>query len=113
MFFCDFRYFLAEIEGPEQKSDSEAEMDCRCCWILTPCTLSGFSGATEAQLARSQRRWKVDILGFPAIYDSPYFAQDLMAQTGVANQLQNSRRLTPELTQKLELNAQTGIKAGV
>ena len=25
MFFCDFRYFLAEIEGPEQKSDSEAE----------------------------------------------------------------------------------------
>ena len=25
MFFCDFRYFLAEIEGPEQKSNSEAE----------------------------------------------------------------------------------------
>ena len=25
MFFCDFRYFLAEIEGPEQKSDSEAD----------------------------------------------------------------------------------------
>ena len=25
MFFCDFRYFLAEIEGPEQKSDSETE----------------------------------------------------------------------------------------
>ena len=25
MFFCDFRYFLAEIEGPKQKSDSEAE----------------------------------------------------------------------------------------
>ena len=25
MFFCDFRNFLAEIEGPEQKSDSEAE----------------------------------------------------------------------------------------
>ena len=25
MFFYDFRYFLAEIEGPEQKSDSEAE----------------------------------------------------------------------------------------
>ena len=25
MFFCDFRYFLAEIEGLEQKSDSEAE----------------------------------------------------------------------------------------
>ena len=25
MFFCDFRYFLAEIEGPEQKSDSDAE----------------------------------------------------------------------------------------
>ena len=25
MFFCDFRYFLAKIEGPEQKSDSEAE----------------------------------------------------------------------------------------
>ena len=25
MFFCDFRYFLAEVEGPEQKSDSEAE----------------------------------------------------------------------------------------
>ena len=25
MFFCDFRYFLAEIEGLEQESDSEAE----------------------------------------------------------------------------------------
>ena len=25
MFFCDFRYFLAEIEGLEQKSDLEAE----------------------------------------------------------------------------------------
>ena len=25
VFFCDFRYFLAEIEGPEQKSDAEAE----------------------------------------------------------------------------------------
>ncbi|QHO40799.1 uncharacterized protein DS421_5g140250 [Arachis hypogaea] len=29
------RYFLAEIGGPEQKSDSETEKDCRCCWILT------------------------------------------------------------------------------
>ncbi|QHO49798.1 Putative expansin [Arachis hypogaea] len=29
------RYFLAEIEGPEQKSNSEAEKDCRCCWILS------------------------------------------------------------------------------
>ncbi|QHO30268.1 uncharacterized protein DS421_8g231790 [Arachis hypogaea] len=29
------KYFLAEIEGPEQKSDSETEKDCRCCWILT------------------------------------------------------------------------------
>ena len=25
MFFYDFKYFLAEIEEPEQKSDSEAE----------------------------------------------------------------------------------------
>ena len=25
MIFCDFKYFLAEIEGPEQKSDSDAE----------------------------------------------------------------------------------------
>ena len=25
MFFCDFRYFLAENEGPEQKSYLEAE----------------------------------------------------------------------------------------
>ena len=25
MFFCDFMYFLAEIEGPEQKLDSEVE----------------------------------------------------------------------------------------
>ena len=25
MFFYNFRYFLAEIEEPEQKSDSEAE----------------------------------------------------------------------------------------
>ncbi|QHO16592.1 uncharacterized protein DS421_10g304830 [Arachis hypogaea] len=30
-----FMYFLAEIEGPEQKSDSETKKDCRCCWILT------------------------------------------------------------------------------
>ena len=25
MFFCDFRYVLAELEGLEQKSDSEVE----------------------------------------------------------------------------------------
>ena len=25
MFFYDFRYFLAEIEGPEQNSDKEAD----------------------------------------------------------------------------------------
>ena len=25
MFFCDFKYFLAEIEGLEQKSDLEVE----------------------------------------------------------------------------------------
>ena len=25
MIFCDFRYFLAEIEIPEKKSDSEVE----------------------------------------------------------------------------------------
>ena len=25
MFFYDFRYFLTEIEGPEKKSNSEAE----------------------------------------------------------------------------------------
>ena len=25
MFFCNFKYFLAEIEGPEQKSDSKVE----------------------------------------------------------------------------------------
>ena len=25
VFFCNFRYFLAEIEGLEQKSDSEVE----------------------------------------------------------------------------------------
>ena len=86
MFFCDFRNFLAEIEGPEQKSDSEAEKGCR--WV----TRSGFSGAPEAQLTRSQRRWKVDILGFPKIYDSPYFAQDLMAQTGVQSHLQDFQR---------------------
>ena len=61
----------------------------------------------------SQLRWKVDILSFPAMYNSLYFARDLMAQIGVTNQLQNSRRLTPELAQKLELNAQTGIKAAV
>ena len=29
MFFCDFRYFLAEIEGPERKSDSEVEEELR------------------------------------------------------------------------------------
>ncbi|QHO52858.1 uncharacterized protein DS421_2g42840 [Arachis hypogaea] len=50
------------------------------------------SGATEAHMARSQWRWKVDILGFPAIYDSPYFAQDLMAQTGVQSHLQIFQR---------------------
>ncbi|KAL4394231.1 hypothetical protein AHAS_Ahas02G0131300 [Arachis hypogaea] len=33
--FDKLRYFLAEIEGPEQKSDSETKKDCRCCWILT------------------------------------------------------------------------------
>ncbi|XP_072071819.1 uncharacterized protein [Arachis hypogaea] len=33
--FIASRYFLAEIEGPEQKSDSETKKDCRCCWILT------------------------------------------------------------------------------
>ena len=27
MFFCGFRYFLAEIEGSEQKSDSEAHKE--------------------------------------------------------------------------------------
>ena len=32
MFFCDFRYFLAEIEGPEQKSDSEAEKGLQMLW---------------------------------------------------------------------------------
>ena len=51
-----------------------------------------FSGATEAQLALSQRHWKVDILGFPAIYNSPYFAQDLMAQTGAQSHLQEFQR---------------------
>ena len=25
MFFCDFRYFLAEIVGPEQNSDKKAD----------------------------------------------------------------------------------------
>ena len=25
MFFCDFSYFLAEIEGPEQNSDKKAD----------------------------------------------------------------------------------------
>ncbi|QHO35017.1 Ulp1 protease family, carboxy-terminal domain protein [Arachis hypogaea] len=29
------KYFLAEIEGLEQKSDSETKKDCICCWILT------------------------------------------------------------------------------
>ena len=78
-----------------------------------PALEADFSGAKEAQLARSQRHWKVDILGFPAIYNSPYFAQDLMAQTGVQSHHQNSQRLTPELAQGWELNAQTGTKAGV
>jgi len=36
-----------------------------------------------------------------------------MAQTGVPSQLKNSGVKTPELAQKLELNAQTGTKAGV
>ena len=25
MFFCDFKYFLDEIEGPEQNSDKKAD----------------------------------------------------------------------------------------
>ena len=44
----------------------------------------------KVHLARSQLRWKVDILGFPAMYNSPYFARDLMAQIGVLSQLKNS-----------------------
>ena len=67
-----------------------------------PCTRSGFSGATEAQLARSQRRWKVDILGFPAMYNSPYFTRDLMAQTG-----SKSAQNCPAF------NAGTGTRMGV
>ena len=35
MFFCDFKYFLAEIEGPEQKSDSEAEKGLQMLLDLT------------------------------------------------------------------------------
>ena len=38
-------------------------------------------------MVRSQLRWKVDILGFPEMYNSPYVARDLMAQTGVQIQL--------------------------
>ena len=90
MFFYDFRYFLAEIEGPEQKSDSETEKDCRCCWILTSLHSNWIFWSTEVQLASSQRRWIVDILGFPGMYNSPYFTRDLMAQTGVPSQLKNS-----------------------
>ena len=51
--------------------------------------------ALEADFLELQKpnwRWRVDILGFPAIYDSPYFAQDLMAQTGVQSHPQNSQR---------------------
>ena len=78
MFFCDVRYFLAEIEGLEQKSDSEVEEGLL---MLLDSDLSAlemnFSGATKPQLARSQRRWKGDIQGFPAIYNSPYFIREL------------------------------------
>ena len=84
MFFCDFRYFLAEIEGPEQNSDSEAEKGLQMLLDSDlPALEMDFSGATKTQLVHSQLRWKVDILGFPATYNSPYFARDLMAQIGV------------------------------
>ena len=36
MFFYDFRYFLVEIEGPEQKSDSEAEKGLQMLLISNP-----------------------------------------------------------------------------
>ena len=69
-------YFLAEIEGPEQKSDSEAEKGLQMLLDSDlPALKVDFFGATEVQLARSQRRWKVDILGFPEIYNSLYFAR--------------------------------------
>ena len=76
MFLCDFRYFLTEIEGPEQKSDSEVEEGLQ---ILLDSDLPAlgmdFFGATGVQLARSQLGWKVDILGFPAIYNRSYFVR--------------------------------------
>ena len=43
--------------------------------MLLDSDLPALSGATELQMARSQLRWKVDIHGFPEIYNSPYFAR--------------------------------------
>ena len=75
MFLCDFRYFLAEIEGLEQKSDSKAEKELQMLLDSDlPALEVDFLELQEAQLKCSQLRWKVDILGFPAIYNSPYFA---------------------------------------
>ena len=67
MFFYDFRYFLTEIEGLEQKSDSEVEEGLL---ILLD------SDLPTLKVARFQLRWKVDIQGFPAMYNSPYFGQE-------------------------------------
>ena len=39
MFFYDFRYFLAEIEGPEQKSDLEAEKGLQMLLDFDPAAL--------------------------------------------------------------------------
>ena len=48
MFFYDFRYFLAKIEGPEQKSDSEAEKGLQMLMDSDP-------SALEVDFLESQR----------------------------------------------------------
>ena len=66
--------FLAEIEGAEQKSDLGWKRTTDVVGFWPFCTQNGFSGATELEMACFQLRWKVDIQGFPAIYNSSYFA---------------------------------------
>ena len=91
MFFCNFRYFLAEIEGLEQKSDSEAEEGLQM-------LLDSDLPALEMDFLESS------IQDFSKIYNSLYFSLVLTMQTGVQ---------TPTSCPILELNARNRLQSRV
>ena len=62
MFFCDFRYFLAEIEGPEQKSDSEVKEDFEREMVEEANADEGGEGSGERGKGRDCRMKEEDIL---------------------------------------------------